>query len=86
MPRRLAGGSGPFRDLSKKSTRGVHPRRSITERVQEELARVRNVLNSGRTDASLPYATTAVKLLNLRRSNAMDDHAQVVEKLVVLLA
>lgn len=63
-----------------------HPRRSITGRVREELARVHNVLGSVRTDARLLYATTAGTLLNLRRSNALDDYGQVVDKLMDLLA
>jgi chromosome partitioning protein len=62
-----------------------HPRRSITSRVREELARVHNVLGSVRTDARLLYATTAGTLLNLRRSNALDDYAQVVDKLMDVL-
>ena len=62
-----------------------HPRRSITNRVREELARVHNVLGSVRTDARLLYATTAGTLLNLRRSNALDDYAQVVDKLMDVL-
>jgi chromosome partitioning protein len=62
-----------------------HPRRSITGRVREELARVHNVLGSVRTDARLLYATTAGTLLNLRRSNALDDYGQVVDKLMDLL-
>ena len=63
----------------------VHPRRSITERVREELARVHNVLGSVRTDARLLYTTTAGTLLNLRRSNALDDYARVVDKLMDVL-
>jgi len=63
-----------------------HPRRSITDHVREELARVYNVLGSVRTDARLLYATTAGTLLKLRRSNALDDYAQVVDKLLDVLA
>jgi chromosome partitioning protein len=63
-----------------------HSRRSITDRVCEELARVHNVLGTIRTDARLLYATTAGTLHKLRRSNALDDYAQVVDKLLDLLA
>jgi hypothetical protein len=62
-----------------------HSRRSITARVWEELARVHNVLGSIRTDARLLYATTSGTLLRLKRSNALDDYAQVVDKLMDLL-
>jgi chromosome partitioning protein len=62
-----------------------HSRRAITARVWEELARVHNVLGSIRTDARLLYATTAGTLLRLHRSNALDDYAQVVDKLMDLL-
>ena len=62
-----------------------HSRRSITGRVREELARVHNVLGSVRTDARLLYATTAGTLLKLRRSNALDDYADVVDRLMDLL-
>ena len=44
-----------------------------------------NVLGSVRTDARLLYATTAGTLLKLRRSNALDDYAQVVDKLMDVL-
>ena len=63
-----------------------HPRRSITGHVRDELARVHNVLGSVRTDARLLYATTAGTLMNLRRSNALDDYSHVVDKLMDLLA
>lgn len=62
-----------------------HSRRSITGRVREELARVRNVLGCVRTDARLLYATTAGTLLKLRRSNALDDYAEVADKLMDVL-
>lgn len=62
-----------------------HSRRAITARVWEELSRVHNVLGSIRSDARLLYATTAGTLLTLRRSNALDDYAEVVDQLMDLL-
>ena len=62
-----------------------HKRRKITGRVEEELAAVHNVLGAVRSDARLLYATTASNLLQLRRSNALDDYAQVVEQLRSLM-
>lgn len=63
-----------------------HRRRSITGRVQEEIARVHNVLGTIRADARLLYATTAGTLLKLNRSNALDDYSQVAERLRTLIA
>ena len=63
-----------------------HRRRSITGRVQEEIARVHNVLGTIRADARLLYATTAGTLLKLNRSNALADYAQVAERLRTLIA
>jgi chromosome partitioning protein len=51
-----------------------HSRRSITEQVAGEVARVYPLLGSVRMDAQLLYATTAGNLLDLRRSNALDDY------------
>jgi chromosome partitioning protein len=63
-----------------------HRRRAITGRVREEIARIHNVLGTVRTDARLLYATTAGTLLKLKRSNALDDYTQVVERLWTLIA
>jgi len=62
-----------------------HKRRSITGRVEEEVARIHNVLGSVREDARLLYATTGGTLVKLNRSNALDDYAEVVERLRVLI-
>ena len=63
-----------------------HKRRAITGRVQEEIARIHNVLGTVRTDARLLYATTAGTLLKLKRSNALADYAQVAERLRGIIA
>ena len=62
-----------------------HRRRSITSQVQEQLAQVHNVLGVVRSDARLLYATTAGTMLKLNRSNALDDYAQVAERLRTFL-
>jgi chromosome partitioning protein len=62
-----------------------HSRRSITGHVWEELARVHDVLGSVRSDARLLYATTDGALLRLQRSKALDDYAQVVDRLMDVL-
>lgn len=58
-----------------------HRRRGITRQVSEEVAQLHGVLGSIRADAQLLYATTGGRLLNLRRSNALDDYADVADKL-----
>jgi len=63
-----------------------HKRRAITERVQEEIGQVHNVLGSIRADAKLLYATTAGTLPKLKRSNALADYAGVAEELRMLIA
>lgn len=63
-----------------------HRRRSITGRVQEEIAQVQNVSGSIRADARLLYATTAGTLVKRNRSNALDDYAHVAERLRMLIA
>ncbi len=63
-----------------------HRRRAITGRVQEEIARIHNVLGSVRTDARLLYATTAGTLVKLKRSNALADYAEIAERLRTLIA
>ena len=63
-----------------------HKRRNITGRVEEEIARIHNVLGSVRADARLLYATTGGTLTKLKRSNALDDYAEVVERLRTLIA
>jgi chromosome partitioning protein len=63
-----------------------HPRRRITQQVREEAAQLHCVLGSVRTDAKLLYATTAGTILNLRRSNAMDDYDTVIDRLEAQVA
>ncbi len=63
-----------------------HRRRSITGRVEEEIGRIHNILGSVRADARLLYATTGGTLMKLKRSNALDDYAEVVERLRTLIA
>ena len=62
-----------------------HKRRAITGRIEEEIAQLHNILGSVRADARLLYATTAGTLVKLRRSNALDDYAQVAERLRMLI-
>ncbi len=57
-----------------------------TGRVQKEITPVHNVLGTIRADARLLYATTAGTLLKLNRSNALNDYAQVAERLRTLIA
>ena len=63
-----------------------HRRRNITDRVEEEVARIHNVLGSVRADARLLYATTGGTLAKLKRSNAMDDYAEIAERLGTLIS
>jgi chromosome partitioning protein len=59
----------------------AHRRRAITDQVVIEVGRVSPVLGVVRADARLLYATTAGKILDLRRSKALDDYAGVVKRL-----
>ena len=63
-----------------------HRRRAITVRVQEEIARIHNILGSVRADAQLLYATTGGTLMKLKRSTALDDYAEIAERLRTLIA
>jgi len=58
-----------------------HRRRNITRQVSEEIAQLHPVLGTIRADARLLYATTTGGMLGLRRSNALDDYAGIVERL-----
>lgn len=51
-----------------------HSRRSITEQVAGEVARVYPLLGAVRMDAQLLYATTAGNVLDLRKSKALGDY------------
>ena len=59
----------------------AHRRRTITEQVAVEVGRVSPVLGIVRSDARLLYATTAGRILELRRSKALDDYARVAKRL-----
>lgn len=63
-----------------------HRRRAITGRVEEEIGRIHNILGSARSDARLLYATTAGTLAKLKRSKALDDYAEIAERLRTLIA
>jgi chromosome partitioning protein len=56
-------------------------RRRINDQVDEEVSRIYPVLGRIRAEADLMYATTDGNILNLKRSNAMDDYRAVIEKL-----
>ncbi|NLS92123.1 MAG: ParA family protein [Planctomycetaceae bacterium] len=58
-----------------------HRRRGITRQVNEEVAQLHGVLGTIRSDARILYATTAGRMLHLRKSNALDDYANVVDQL-----
>jgi chromosome partitioning protein len=58
-----------------------HSRRTITRQVSEEVAQLHGILGSIRADARLLYATTAGRILHLRRSKALDDYAAVIDHL-----
>jgi chromosome partitioning protein len=58
-----------------------HKRRLITGQVREQLSQVNHVLGVIRSDARILYATTAGTMHRLKRSNAMEDYAEVVERL-----
>jgi hypothetical protein len=59
-----------------------HLRRSITEEVFREVSRYWPVLGQVRGDARLLYATTSGKVHHLTRSNALQDYAVVVRRLM----
>jgi len=59
-----------------------HLRRAITEAVHAEVSRYYPVLGQVRADARLLYATTSGKVYHLNRSNALNDYALVVNKLI----
>ena len=59
-----------------------HPRRAITEEVCREVSRHWLVLGQVRADARLLYATTSGKVHHLTRSNALQDYAVVVKRLM----
>ncbi len=63
-----------------------HRRRKITRQVNEEISQLHSVLGSVRADSRLLYATTAGRILHLRRSNALDDYASVVDRLETVVA
>jgi chromosome partitioning protein len=58
-----------------------HRRRRITRQTGEEVAQLHGVLGSIRADARMLYATTGGRILHLRRSNALEDYADVVDRL-----
>jgi chromosome partitioning protein len=59
-----------------------HLRRAITEEVCREVSRHWPVLGQVRADARLLYATTSGKVHHLTRSNALQDYAVVVKRLM----
>jgi len=59
-----------------------HLRRAITEEVHREVSRHWPVLGQVRSDARLLYATTSGKVHYLKCSNALEDYAVVVKKLI----
>jgi chromosome partitioning protein len=63
-----------------------HRRRKITRQVSEEISQLHSVLGSVRADSRLLYATTAGRILHLRRSNALDDYASVIDRLETVVA
>jgi cellulose biosynthesis protein BcsQ len=63
----------------------AHTRRAITEQVKAEVSRHYPILGLVRADAQLLYATTQGNLLDLRKSNALEDYAAVGQKLQELL-
>jgi len=58
-----------------------HRRRAITQEVREEVAQLHGVLGTIRADARILYATTAGRMLHVRRSNAIEDYSNVVDQL-----
>lgn len=59
-----------------------HSRRSINEQVREEMKRHYADLGQIRSDAKLLYATTEGGILQLKASSAMDDYADVLNRLI----
>jgi chromosome partitioning protein len=59
-----------------------HSRRSINEQVREEVRRLYADLGQVRSDAKLLYATTEGSVLQLKASAAMDDYADVLNRLI----
>ena len=57
-------------------------RRSINEQVREEVKRLYADLGQVRSDSKLLYATTEGSILQLKASNAMDDYASVLNRLI----
>ena len=57
-------------------------RRSINEQVREEVKRMYADLGVVRSDSKLLYATTEGSILQLKASNAMDDYAAVLNRLI----
>jgi chromosome partitioning protein len=57
-------------------------RRSINEQVRDEVKRLYTDLGQVRSDAKLLYATTEGSILQLKASNAMDDYADVLNRLI----
>jgi chromosome partitioning protein len=57
-------------------------RRTINEQVREEVRRLYTDLGQVRSDAKLLYATTEGSILQLKVSNAMDDYAEVLNRLI----
>lgn len=57
-------------------------RRSINEQVREEVRRLYTDLGQVRSDAKLLYATTEGNILQLKTSPAMEDYADVLNRLI----
>lgn len=57
-------------------------RRSINEQVREEVKRLYADLGQVRSDSKLLYATTEGSILQLKASNAMEDYAAVLNRLI----
>ena len=64
----------------------AHRRRSITGQVRHEVGRLYPLLGTVRADARLLYATTGGKIQRLVTSKALQDYAEVVERLRQVLA
>jgi hypothetical protein len=63
----------------------AHRRRTITEQVSIEIARLYPLLGIIRADARLLYATTAGAIHRLSTSKALGDYAKVIEQLQPVL-
>ena len=57
-------------------------RRSINEQVREEVKRHYTDFGQVRSDSKLLYATTEGSILQIKASNAMDDYAEVLKKMI----